>query len=178
MIERMCITIKYLANSITVSRMMGAFAILFTDTFSIAFNVLYVFCGITDMIDGTIARKTHTDSKVGETLDSIADLIFMTICIIKVLPVVNSPLWLWIWVAIIVAIKGINLAWGYMYQNKQFFLHTIANKITGGLLFLTPLLLSFFQIKYIAIVVCTVATFAAIQEGYMIRKAVPKEEYQ
>lgn len=165
----MCGIIKYLANSITISRMLVAFALFLTEPFSAIFNILYVYCGITDMIDGTIARKTHTESRVGQTLDSIADLIFAAIGLGKILPILSIPWWLWIWMAIIIVIKGINLALGYV-STKTVFLHTIANKITGGLLFLMPLMLTFFKIDYIAIVVGSVATFAAIQEGYFIRK--------
>lgn len=149
--------------------MLVAFALFLTEPFSAIFNILYVYCGITDMIDGTIARKTHTESRVGQTLDSIADLIFAAIGLGKILPILSIPWWLWIWMAIIIVIKGINLALGYV-STKTVFLHTIANKITGGLLFLMPLMLTFFKIDYIAIVVGSVATFAAIQEGYFIRK--------
>ena len=48
--------------------------------------------------------------------------------------------------------------------------HTLLNKITGVLLFLLPLTLFWVNLKYSAMVVCVVATFAAIQEGYYIRK--------
>jgi hypothetical protein len=50
------------------------------------------------------------------------------------------------------------------------FLHTIANKVTGAMLFLTPLTLIWIPINHVLPVVCAVATFAAIQEGHLIRK--------
>ena len=43
------------------------------------------------------------------------------------------------------------------------------NKVTGILLFLLPLTLPVVELKYSAPLVCTVATFAAIQEGHYIR---------
>jgi CDP-diacylglycerol--glycerol-3-phosphate 3-phosphatidyltransferase len=43
------------------------------------------------------------------------------------------------------------------------------NKATGAMLFLMPLTIPAVPLKYSAIVVCTVATFAAIQEGHFIR---------
>ena len=46
---------------------------------------------------------------------------------------------------------------------------TIANKITGLLLFLLPLTLPFIDLQYSAPIVCFMATIAAIQEGYCIR---------
>lgn len=48
-------------------------------------------------------------------------------------------------------------------------LHTVMNKITGALCFLLPFTLSFIDLKYSAIAVCCIATFAAIQEGHYIR---------
>lgn len=163
------IVIRYLANAITISRMIVAVVLIFTEPFSMLFNVLYVYSGIADMADGRIARKTHTESRAGETLDSIADLFFMAVCVIKILPVIDTPLWLWGWIMIIVGIKCMNLISGYR-KDKTVFLHTTANRVTGLLLFPIPLALIFIRIDYIAIVVCTVATFAAIQEGYYIRK--------
>ena len=52
------------------------------------------------------------------------------------------------------------------YIEKQFIsLHTVMNKITGLLLFVLPLTLSFVELKYSSIVVCFIAIFAAIQEN-------------
>ena len=34
-----------------------------------------IFCGLTDMIDGTVARKTGSDSKFGARLDTVADFV-------------------------------------------------------------------------------------------------------
>ena len=39
----------------------------------IRFYILYLFCGLTDMIDGAIVRKTGAVSKFGARLDTIAD---------------------------------------------------------------------------------------------------------
>ena len=47
--------------------------------------------------------------------------------------------------------------------------HSFMNKATGALLFLLPLTIPAAPLKYSAIVVCAVATFAAIQEGHFIR---------
>ena len=47
-------------------------------------------------------------------------------------------------------------------------MHTIMNKITGSLLFLLPLTVSFVELKYSSIVMCSIATFSAIQEWFYI----------
>jgi len=46
------------------------------------------------------------------------------------------------------------------------------NKVTGGLLFVFPLTLAFIDLRYSAVVLCMVATAAAIQEGYLIKQKV------
>lgn len=150
--------------------MIAAIALLYVKTFSVSFNVIYIYCGITDMMDGLIARNTHTESKIGAIMDSIADLIFVSICFCKILPDLRISTWLGIWILLIVVLRGTNLVLGYVYQHKIIFLHTKANKVTGFLLFLLPLLISFSGMNYVCGVVAVVATFAALQEGYFIRK--------
>ena len=155
---------KYIANILTGCRIFGSILLLFFPAFSVAFYIIYLFCGFSDMIDGTIARKTNSTSKFGSQLDTVADLIFIVVSMIKLLPVIHIPRWLWIWGIVIAIIKIGNIILGYISEKQFISLHTIMNKITGLLLFLLPLTISFVELKYTAVVVCSVATFSAIQE--------------
>ena len=157
-----------MANIISASRILISIVLLFFPTFSPAFYILYITAGITDMIDGSVARKTGKVSEFGAKLDSIADIVFVVVCLVKLLPVINIPLWLYVWIGIIVLIKIINIVSGFIVQNRFVMLHTIMNKVTGFLLFILPVTLSFVELKYTAIPVCAVATFAAVQEGHFI----------
>jgi len=166
---------KHIANVITGCRIIGSILLLFFPAFSLAFYIAYLICGFSDMIDGTIARKTNSSSKFGSQLDTIADLVFVVVSMIKLLPVIHIPMWLWIWGGVIAVIKISNIIWGYVPKKQFISLHTIMNKVTGLLLFLLPLTISFVELKYTAIVVCSVATFSAIQEGfYIITDSGPK----
>ena len=119
------------------------------------------------MIDGWLARKLQAESKTGSVLDSIADLSFLACCAIQLLPPTMSiPSWLWIWAGIIVIIKIVNQISSLIIIKRLCFPHTIANKLTGFLLFLTVPTISWLIIP-IAIV-AIIATFAAIQEGYLL----------
>lgn len=160
---------KNIANIITSSRIVFSLSILFTPPLSPIFYVLYGAAGLSDMIDGTVARKTNTVSSFGAKLDTIADFIFAVVCLIKLMPVLDIPAWLWIWIAIIALIKIINILFGIVTRKKLTSVHSVMNKITGALCFLFPFTLSFVELKYGAIFVCAVATFAAIQEGHFIR---------
>ena len=122
------------------------------------------------MIDGAVARKTGTVSEFGSRLDTIADIVFVAVCLIKVLPVIDLPAWLNIWIAIIAIIKVANIAVGYIRQKEFISVHSTINKITGGLLFIFPLTLGFIDLRDTSAVVCMVATAAAIQEGCLINR--------
>ena len=147
---------KHLANLVTGCRILCGIGILFCPVFSRSFYVLYLLGGFTDMIDGTIARRTSTVTAFGSKLDSAADLVFIGAACIKLLPVISLPGWVWGWVLLILILRVID--------RKVWLDHTLLNKITGMLLFLLPLTLSFLDVKISACLVCTAATFAAIQD--------------
>ena len=157
------------ANIITSFRIVFSAALLFCTVFSPEFYTLYLAAGITDMTDGTVARKTNTVSKSGERLDTIADLIFVAVCFFKLIPVLDIPLWLYIWIAVIVLIRIVNIISGFVIQKRFIILHTATNKLTGALLFILPPTLQFVDLSYSAAIVCFIATFAAVQEGHYIR---------
>ena len=127
------------------------------------------------MIDGTIARKTNSVSEFGSQLDTAADLVFVAVSLIKILPIIHIPQWLWIWGGVIAAIKLRNILWGYALKKQFLSLHTSMNKATGLVLFLLPLTLSFVELEYSAIAVCSIASFAAIQEGAYIATGCERE---
>lgn len=161
---------KHIANIITGCRIIGSILLLFFPAFSLAFYIIYILCGFSDMIDGTIARKTDSNSESGAKIDAVADLVFIIVSFIKILPTINIPKWLWIWGVVIAIIKIANIILGYACKNQFISLHTIMNKVTGFLLFLLPLTISLVDLNYIFIVVCCFATFSAIQEGVYILK--------
>lgn len=160
--------IKHIANILTGCRILGSILLLFFPVFSLVFYIIYLLCGFSDMIDGTIARKTNSVSEFGAKMDTVADLAFVSVSLIKLLSTIHIPWWLWIWVSVIAIIKIGNIIWGYVLKKQFISLHTIMNKVTGLLLFLLPLTLSFFELKYSSLVVCSIATFSAMQEGAYI----------
>ena len=157
---------KHLANMITGLRIIVSFVLLLFDALSLPFYITYLLCGFSDMIDGTIARKTNAVSEFGAKLDTVADAVFMAVCAVKLLPMIYLPIWVWIWIAVIAIIKSANIVMGFFRRKKLVAYHTVLNKITGLLLFLLPFKLQFIEPTYSFAVVCSVATIAAVQEGY------------
>ena len=121
------------------------------------------------MVDGYLARKLKCESKTGALLDSLADLVFVACCCFKLIPLLAFPKWLWIWGGVIVVIKVINQISALVMYKKCLFLHTIANKVTGVLLFVGVPLTLFLESIVPMVLVAVVATFAAVQEGHFIR---------
>ena len=158
-----------MANIITIIRILCSIALLFCPVFSAVFYALYITAGISDMVDGWVARRTHTASELGAKLDTIADIVFVIVCLVKLLPVLDIPNWLYIWIGVIALIKNINIISGFVVQKQFVSVHSVMNKVTGFLLFVFPLTNSFINLNYSAAVVCIFATFAAIQEGHFIR---------
>ncbi len=134
-----------------------------------AFYALYIAAGVSEMLDGFVARKADTVSILGARLDTIADFVFVVVCLIKLLPVLSIPAWLYGWIGIIALIKVMNIISGFAVQKRFVAVHSVMNKAAGALLFLLPLTIPAVPLKYSSIVVCAVATFAAIQEGHFIR---------
>lgn len=66
-----------MANFITSLRIICSIALLFCPALSQVFYVLYIIAGVTDMIDGTVARKTNTVSEFGSRLDTVADFFLL-----------------------------------------------------------------------------------------------------
>ena len=160
---------KLLPNAISALRLLGAVCLLFFGVESCAFWVIYFVCGLSDMADGYLARKLGCDSKVGALLDSLADLAFVICCCFKLIPTLAFPQWLWVWGGVIVATKVINQIFALVMYKKCIFPHTIANKVTGVLLFVGVPLTVFLESIVPMIVIAAVATFAAVQEGHFIR---------
>ena len=148
--------------------MIGSIGLLFCPMFSACCYGLYIFCGLTDMVDGTIARKMGAISEFGAKLDTVADFLFVIASFVKLVPVIRIPVWIWIWAAVIAMGKLVTLVWGFTQMKQMPSLHTIANKATGLCLFLLPLTMSIVDPRYTAPVVCVIATISAIQEGYYI----------
>ena len=158
---------KQLPNIITLLRIAGSLGLLLCDVTGVVFWIIYGLCGISDIVDGWLARKLKCATKTGALLDSLADICFVACCAWRFLPILELPQWLWLWAGVIVAIKIVNQISALVMYGHCSFPHTTANKATGFLLFIAvPMIIwSIIPITIVA----SIATFAAIQEGHVIR---------
>ena len=161
---------KHLANIITSLRIMGSVVLLLFDISSFPFYITYLLCGFSDMIDGAIARRMGAVSKLGARLDTVADFIFMFACSLKILPIMNIPIWLWVWTIIVALIKIFNITLIFVRKKRLISIHSVLNKITGFALFLLPLSLTFVETTYSVATICVLATIASTQEVCFVAK--------
>ena len=153
-----------IANCITVSRMLFSLLLLGFSPNTFFFASFYLLCGVTDVMDGFVARKLHTESENGAMLDSAADLLFAVVYTVKILPFLNIPLWIWIWTAIIAVTKITGILIASKKANRFTIEHSFGNKLTGLLLFFLPLSVCTIDVRFRATLVCLVATGTAIKE--------------
>lgn len=161
---------KNLANYISVSRIIASILLIVAEPFlSCHFFVIYLYCGLSDMLDGFFARKYNTESKLGEKIDSLADIVFVMAAMIKIIPNLNLPKEIFVWIIIITAVKFFGFIYNLICYKRIIFLHTTANKITGFAIFITPILLLVMHSSLIFyIFLCSLAFFASIQEEYYV----------
>ena len=108
-----------IANAITCCRILISMLMFLFSVFSPEFYVCYLLAGISDMIDGTIARKLGTSSKFGEKLDTVADFVFAAAALFKLLPIMKISMAIWIWTGLIAVIKLINIISGFVVQKHH-----------------------------------------------------------
>lgn len=132
---------KHLPNIITLIRIPLSIILLFFCNNYPVFITLYLLCGVSDILDGYVARKMNVQSTLGAKLDSVAD-IFMYGVIIAVL-IIWEQWGLINFIPILVLIclvRCINILIGYLRFRQLVMIHTLANKISGVLVFLIPIL--------------------------------------
>lgn len=154
------------ADVITMLRIVGTLALLLLRPLSAGFLWLYALTGLTDALDGWIARKTKTVSDFGAKLDSFADLLFYTVMLLRVFPLLWNamPKDIWYAAAVILLVRLSAYLVAAVKYRRFAALHTYLNKLTGGAVFLIPFLLPTPYASIFCRVVCAVAAVAALEE--------------
>lgn len=155
-----------LPNGITFLRIVGALVLIGLSPLSPAFFIVYSICGLSDVADGFVARATGQQSEFGAKLDSLSDLLFYAMMLIKILPIlwVLLPKPIWIFVGAILAIRLTAYLVAALRYQRFASLHTYMNKATGLVLFAVPYCLHFpFAVGYCGFV-CVVAAGASVEE--------------
>ena len=155
-----------IANYITSARILGTICLIFTELFSPVFYLIYTICGITDVLDGFVARLTNTSSDFGAKLDSVADIGFYTVVTLKWIPYLweKLPQTVWCTAAVAFAIR-IACYIVVLFKFKMFAsMHTYLNKFNGFVFFLLPYLIMRLDLVAVCAVICVIAVIASFEE--------------
>ena len=127
------------ADTITSLRIAVSLFLPFFPLNSAGFFAVYTVTGLTDVLDGWLARKTGTASQFGARLDSIADLLFYGVLLFRLFPVLwqKLPTAIWYVVAAIVLVRLAAYAAAAVQYHQFAALHTWLNKLTGAGVFLS-----------------------------------------
>ena len=160
---------KRIPNLLSMSRIVLCLPLLLVDAMTLPFWTLYVIAGLTDMLDGFLARRWGVESKFGARLDSLADFMLVLAVGYKLFPYMKLPTELWMMIGLIALVKMVNAICSYVVRHRIEYLHTKANKLTGFLLFIGMMIVGQSYFIPVAWVIACIALFAAIHEGHIIR---------
>ena len=160
---------KNIPNIITSFRILGTVCIIFLTPLEVPFFIAYTATGITDVLDGLIARVTHSTSSFGARLDSVADLLFYTITLIKLLPILwaRLPSFIWIIVAVILILRTASYIISAIKFHRFASHHTILNKATGVMVFAIPYFLLTPLATAFCIAVCVIGLLSTTEDLYI-----------
>lgn len=155
---------KRIPDLLSASRIVLCLPLLLVDVMTMPFWTLYVTAGLTDMLDGFLAKRWGVESKFGARLDSLADFVFVIAVGYKLFPYLKLSATLWMMIGLIAIVKMFNAICSYVVKHRIEYLHTKANKLTGFLLFIGVMAIGQSYFVLVAWAIACIALFAAIQE--------------
>ena len=155
---------KTISNYISFSRIIFSLILIVVKPLSITFYTIYIICGLSDIMDGFIARRTGTTSKFGARLDSLADLIMVGVLIMILYPIVKLTDEILIWIISVAIIRVTSIVVALKKYRTFAILHTYGNKVTGIVLFISVTLLPYINTIVLMYIISVVASISAIEE--------------
>ena len=158
--------IRMIPNLITMVRIVGSLCLLFVEPLKKPFYIIYTIAGLSDAFDGFIARKTNSVSELGSKLDSIADLCFYIVMILRIFPVLleKLPFWIWYMVAAVVAMRIASYTISAVKFRRFASLHTYLNKAATLMIFFVPYLIGYGMISVYCTAICVIGILSSVEE--------------
>ena len=166
--------LRYIPNALSLTRLFLCIPLALLLPFSVFYIVLFIIAGVTDLLDGKLARRIKNGtSELGATLDSIGDVCLVGVIIFAIMPKMETWGWLWIAYVSVLALKVIvSTGIGYIKFKEIISLHTISLKVLFTGFFIYPLLYYFvgagLVVNVFSIVLITFALIVVIEEILII----------
>ena len=178
--------IANLLNALTLSRILCAILIylfLYLESYYLLALILFGVASFTDFLDGYVARKTNSESVLGEILDPIADKLLIVFVLIGLSINLESFLIGFIssiiisreiWVA---ALRDINSRNNESHKTKVTFLAKTktAIQMLVILIYLLGLTINNMMVLFFADIILVIALLVTIQTGFQYTLATFKK---
>jgi len=137
--------IKHIPNALSLTRVLLCIPLAILSPFSIVYIVLLIIAGVTDTLDGQLARRIKNGaSELGATLDSVGDVCLVGVIIFAIMPKMQIWSWLWVTYICVLSLKVVaSTGIGLIRFKEVISLHTISFKILVTFLFCYPILYYF-----------------------------------
>lgn len=162
----MPVKFQSLANLISMSRIVLSLLMIPMRDRTVVFVALYLASGLSDLLDGMVARRTKSQSPLGARLDSVADLfLFGAIFAVLILKMWAELKPFLPCLLIVLFIRLVNMAIALRkFHQVVFGLHTWGNKLTGLAVYVSPLLLLVFKPAHVILPAFGISVLAALEE--------------
>lgn len=134
------------------------------------FWLVYLYCGVSDILDGYVARKWQQQSDLGSQLDSVADVLFFVVIAVLCIFNISFSKYIWFWIGFIICIRIVTYSIGYIKYHVFCAIHTNANKVMGLLLFCIPIWIVLFGDDVISSILLIVAIYSSLEELLIVIK--------
>ena len=155
---------RRIPNAISCLRIILSVTLPFLIDNKAIFVVIYLACGLSDFLDGYIARRLKSESIIGAKLDSIADMIMFGAIISILLMRIKLDTLVLLLVIVVTIIRTLNILVVAIKFRQFAILHTILNKMTGALLFVYPIWYVILQNNFILIPLGIIAILSSLEE--------------
>lgn len=154
------------ADALTLVRMAASVLLFCLPLGSFRFFLAYTIAGLTDALDGWLARRSGKASEFGARLDSAADLLFYGVVLWKLFPILYERMPTQIWYAVggVLLLRLLGYAVAAVRYRRFAALHTGLNKLTGLCVFSIAYLLNSPALVPAGCLICLLAAIAAGQE--------------
>ena len=161
---------KYIPNILSIIRLMlvGVFIYVFYNVGVIEALIIFIIAGVTDVIDGLLARKFNWITNVGKILDPIADK-SMQCTVLLCMSLGDEPMIPW-WLAAFFVVKEVSMAIGALLVFKK--RDTVVSsrwfgKLAVCIFYATVFLIIVFDLPWPVIVTLSLITITASLSAFI-----------
>ncbi|MCR4563319.1 MAG: CDP-alcohol phosphatidyltransferase family protein [Clostridiales bacterium] len=155
---------KYIPNTVSVLRIIGAVALIAVPIFTRYFFAVYAVCAVFDFVDGFLAKTMNLKTVLGDRLDHIASILFIVVMSLRYFSVMDVPDWAVYTLMGLAFIKCASMVFGGVRFKKAPFIGSDWNKAAKVAFYLSPLWYMFAGMTFACVVVIAIMFVACVEE--------------